>query len=403
MTQPVELYNLDLGKSLAPAIRSQLEAVKIGPFTIRFVDDYDQKRQLLSDKGQFVSNMKLGGGKLEVEEYTLPGKQAPGWVHTATVFHDGTTGVQSILAESPIDDQGLWDLCELLTLFTGRRVTTSVYKERHGMAYAHIGRGMEIFFLSLHAADKAWPGRQHLVTRGMEMALLNHNQAVSDMIQTQASHYTTALDIVCAKYPSQTRESKEGAKLDKRVKAALKEKVQEAVGLCEGLTAEQQASFKRILGARVDQGLSKGFTDKLQDILTDFGATDANPSDPVRERVRFIDSIRNAIIHNGRLPRPEEGETRHQLGQKVASIVYSVIPEINCQAFYRVMGMDDEIRQWLKLDSTVMRQYFTDGRLSAGIEDVSDISILDKLLRSADKPDSDSTETNLTANGEELA
>ena len=385
MSQPAELYNLDLGKALPPAIRSQLEAVKIGPFTIRFVDEYDKRRQLLSEKGQFVSNMQFGGGRLEVEEYKLPGKQAPGWVNTAIVTHDGTTGVQSILAESPIDDSGLWDLCELLTLFTGRRVTTSVYKERHGMAYAHIGRGMEVFFLALHAADKAWPGRQNLVTHGMEMAIPNHNQAVSDMIQTQASHYTTALDIVCAKYPSQTRESKEGAKLEQRVKAALKTKVQEAVGLCEGLTAEQQASFKRILGARVDQGLSKGFTDKLQDILTDFGAIDPSPPEPVRERVRFIDTIRNAIIHNGRLPRPDDGETCHQLGQKVATIVYTVIPEINCQAFYRVLGMDVGTRQSLKLDSPVLREYFTDGRLSAGIEDVSDISILDKLLRNADE------------------
>lgn len=386
MPQPIELYNLDLGKTLAPAIRLQLESVKIGPFTICFVNDYDQKRQLLSEKSQLVSNMNFKGGELEVEEYTIPGKQAPGWVQTATVFHDGTTGVQSILAESPIDDLGLWDLCELLTLFTGRRVTTSVYKERHGMAYAHIGRGMEIFFLALHAAEKAWPGRQHLVAQGMEMALLNHNQAVSDMIQTQASHYTTALDIVCAKYPSKTRESKEGAKLDKRVKAALKAKVQEAVGVCDGLTGEQQESFKRILGARVDQGLSKGFTDKLLDILTDFGAIEESPPVPVRERVRFIDTIRNAIIHNGRLPRPEQGETRHHVGQKVASIVYSVIPEINCQAFYRVMGMDDNTRQSLNLDSMVMRQFFTAGQLCAGFDDVSDISIFDKLLRNAEKP-----------------
>ena len=85
MSQAVELFNLDVGKSLAPAIRSQLEAVKIGPFSIRFVDDYDQKRQLLSEKGQFVSNLKAAGGTLEIEEYTLPSRQSSGWVCTATV------------------------------------------------------------------------------------------------------------------------------------------------------------------------------------------------------------------------------------------------------------------------------------------------------------------------------
>lgn len=384
MSQPIELFNLDIGPSLAPSIRSQLEAVKIGPFSIRFKDDYDQRRRLLSEHSQLVSHLEAGGGIIKVEEYTTRGQESRGWICTATVTHDGTPGVRSLLAESPIDDFGLWDLCELLTLFTGRRVTSSVYRERHGTAYAHVGRGMEIFYLALHASAHAWPGRQNLVAYEMEMAIPNHNQAVSDMIQTQASHYTTALDIVCAKYPSQSRGAKASGRIDKQVKAALKTKVQEAVAASEGLSDDQRASFSRILSARVDQGLSKGFVDKLQDILTDFGAVDANPPEPVRERVRFIDTIRNAIVHSGRLPRPAEGETRHQRGQRVATIVYSVIPEINCQAFYRVMGLDDDARQWLKLDSPVLRQFFSDGRLPASIGDLSDISVLDKVLRTVD-------------------
>jgi hypothetical protein len=384
MSQAVELFNLDVGRSLAPSIRSQLEAVMIGPFSIRFVDDYDQKRRLLSEPGQLVSNLKAGSGVVEVEEYTTRGRQSPGWVCTATVTRDGTPGVQSLLAESPIDDCGLWDLCELLTLFTGRRVTSSVYKERHGTAYVYVGRGMEIFYLALHAAAAAWPGRANLVKNKMEMAIPSHNQAVSDMIQTQASHYTTALDIVCAKYPAKTHDAKAGGRIDDGVKAALKAKVQEAVAAAEGLTADQRASFARILGSRIDQGLSKGFVDKLQDILTDFDAVDPNPPAPVKDRVRFIDTIRNAIIHNGRLPRPDEGETRHQLGQRVATIVYSVIPEINCQAFYRVMGLDDATRQRFQLDSPGLREFFTDGRLAASIGDLSDISVLDKVLRAVE-------------------
>ncbi len=384
MSQPVELFNLDVGPSLAPSIRAQLEAVQIGPFSIRFVDDYDRKRLLLSEHGQLVSNLKAGGGIIEVEEYTTRGRQAPGWVCTATVTYDGTPGVRSVLAESPIDDFGLWDLCELLTLFTGRRVTSSAYKERHGNAYVHVGRGMEIYYLALHAAACAWPGREHLVTHEMEMAIPSHNQAVSDMIQTQASHYTTALDIVCAKYPAQSSGAQAGGRIDKRMKAALKAQVQQAVAACEGLSDDQRTSFSRILGSRIDQGLSKGFVDKLQDILTDFGAIDADPPEPIRERVRFIDTTRNAIIHTGRLPRPAAGESRHQLGQRVAAIVYSVIPEINCQAFYRVMGLDDGTRQRLKLDSPVLRQFFTEGRLPASVGEVSDISVLDKVLRAAD-------------------
>lgn len=384
MAQVVELFNLDVGQTLAPTIRSQLEAVKIGPFSIRFADDYDQKRRLLSEPGQLVSNLMTSGGVIEVEEYSTCGRQSPGWVCTATVARDGTPGGQSVLAESPIDDFGLWDLCELLTLFTGRRVTSNVYKERHGAAYVYVGRGMEIFYLALHAAAAAWPGRANLVKHNMEMAIPSHNQAVSDMIQTQVSHYTTALDIACAKYPAKSRDATAGGKIDDAVKAALKAKVQEAVATFEGLTTDQRDSFNRVLGSRIDQGLSKGFVDKLQDILTDFGAIDANPPGPVKNRVRFIDTIRNQVIHSGRLPRPDEGETRHQLGQRVATIVYSVFPEINCQAFYRVMGMNDATRERFKLDSPVLREFFTDGRLSASIGDISDISILDKVLRAVE-------------------
>jgi hypothetical protein len=48
--------------------------------------------------------------------------------------------------------------------------------------------------------------------------------------------------------------------------------------------------------------------------------------------------------------RPDEGETRQQFGQRVATIVYSVIPEINRQVFYRVMGLDVASRQRFQLD-----------------------------------------------------
>src|SRR4051794_11502318 len=110
MRQPTELFNLDVGPTIGNVIRPQLEAVKIGPFSIRFADDYEQRRRLLSQPGQFVSNLRGTGRVLEVEEYTLPARPASGWICTAAVAHDGTAGVRSLLAESPIDDSGLWDL-----------------------------------------------------------------------------------------------------------------------------------------------------------------------------------------------------------------------------------------------------------------------------------------------------
>jgi hypothetical protein len=47
-------------------------------------------------------------------------------------------------------------------------------------------------------------------------------------------------------------------------------------------------------------------------------------------------------------------------------------------------GLDDGARQWLKLDSPVLRQFFTDGVLPTSIGDLSDISVLDKVLRAVE-------------------
>jgi hypothetical protein len=295
----------------------------------------------------------------------------------------------SVIAESPIEDGGLWDLCELLTFFTGQRVTVPTYKGRHGSSYRYVGRGMEIYYAAWHAAAHAWPNRHKLVSFGLEMAFLAHNHAVFDMIQTQASHLTTALDIVCAKYPSLASVSKAETKLTNDAKAELKKIIAEAIQGCKNLSDPQKESFIRFLGARVDQGLAKGFVAKLQDLLRDLGAIDTDPPPEVLERVRFIDTVRNAITHSGRLPKPSKEESRHQLGQRVAKIVYHVIHDINTQAFLRQIGFEDEDRKRFALDSKLLRQFFTDGNLGPTIEAVSDLRILDRMLRSADDPESD--------------
>lgn len=236
----------------------------------------------------------------------------------------------SFHAASPINDGGLWDLCELLTFFTGRRVAADPYKIRHGAAYRYVGKGIPIYFQAIHAVAHAWPNRERFVEAKLEMALLSQNQAIFDMIQTQASHYTTALDIVCAQYRPMAANAVENVRIDKKTKSQLKDAVEKAVYACEGLADSQKQSFVRVLSARIDQGLAKGFVAKLEDVLVDFGAVDVPVSKEVKERIRFIDCIRNAIIHNGRDPS--------------------------------------------------LREFFVQGRLGPIIQQMSDLSILDKLF-----------------------
>ena len=204
MLNPVDLFNLDVGEKLGNVSRPQMEELRFGPFRIVFYEDYEQRVLQLTQPGQLLSHMHMEGNRLSVEERITEPKYADRWIATARLLCDGSSAESSILAEQPILDSGVWDLCELLTFFTGRRVTVPQYRERHGAAYRHVGRGSKLFYAALHMVAHAWPHRIAIVQNDLEMAFLSHNQAVSDIIQTQVSHYTTALDIICAHYPVQT-------------------------------------------------------------------------------------------------------------------------------------------------------------------------------------------------------
>jgi hypothetical protein len=384
MSQTTEILNLDVGPTMGNVIQPQLEAVRFGPFRLAFPRDYEQRVRCLTQPERMQSSMRLAGGLCTVEERVTEPDYANGWIATAELIRDDGDCPPSILAEELIADGGMWDLCELLTLFTGRRVTVPQYQERHGAAYRHVGRGTRMFYAALHMTSQAWAHREDLVRHGLEMALLSHNQAVSDMIQTQVSHYTTALDIICAQYPVAAADGQEQAQLTRAAKRAVKAAVTASLTSVAALSPPQRESFTRILGARIDQGLAKGFFAKLQDLLVELGAIEPNPGAEVLARVRFVDTLRNAVIHTGRLPPPDQDENRRQLGQRVARIAGRVLPAINAAAFYRQLGFSAEARQQFCLDTPELRAFFTGGDLGPMIEDVSDLRILERFLTPAE-------------------
>jgi hypothetical protein len=219
----------------------------------------------------------------------------------------------------------------------------------------------------------------------MQMALLSQNQAVSEMIQTQVSHYATALDIVCAKYPTTATAGKNDTRINDDIKLEIKQNVEKAVVASSRLSDPQKASFIRILNSRIDQGLAKGFLGKLQDLLTDFGAVDANPSQEVFERIRLIDTLRNAVIHNGRLPKTLPDGDQSVTGHRIAQIGCAILPEITAQAFYRVLQFAPQDRDRFGLQSDELRHFFMEGKLGPTVTDVSALRILDRFLRVVDE------------------
>ena len=71
MERQFKLQNLSVGKCLFPNIREQLEKVEIGPFSIRFEVDYEDKHAFLTNQAHLKSSIQFTKGKIEVEEVII--------------------------------------------------------------------------------------------------------------------------------------------------------------------------------------------------------------------------------------------------------------------------------------------------------------------------------------------
>ena len=120
-----ELLNLYVGDRRPPDILAQ---VAVGPWTVELVPEYEARVTQLSRNRAKTTTLSPHG---EPTVSWSPPRGDGGWTATAVARKEADQPIEPSLfgREPPVDD-GLWDLCTLLTLLTGRRVTTREHAER---------------------------------------------------------------------------------------------------------------------------------------------------------------------------------------------------------------------------------------------------------------------------------
>lgn len=228
----IELYNLFVGPTM-PA--EEHRSAQIGPFTVRMVDDYEGVARQVYRPAQ--AHVSWQWKRLEEQPAGQPPESPVGevtktvqrveaesgdWAATAkATFDESAQSEQSVLSRYPSNDYGIWDLCELLTFISGRRVATKELLERFdpNTAVEPATNPDEI----LSCASLAWGNRKQISDQGMSYALLSHNSAMDyKFIQPRAAQYNTALNVLVdrwplPKFPKVSKEVREGLAADRKL------------------------------------------------------------------------------------------------------------------------------------------------------------------------------------------
>ncbi len=310
----VDLFNLYMGEQrLVPL----LAECKIGDLTVCLTDDYDAKAAQLPKPASLISD-KTGVKSLSPREGT--------WQATATVSYQDSQE-KSVLLHEECDDGGLWDLCNLLTFLTGRRVVTTEYKRRYRPD--SYGDYAVIDFETLKAASLAWQHRNCLVSRNLHTALLLYNEAMDvNLLQSRAALYSTALNIILDNLDNLNLDSHETTyqKVSKDIHKKLKNKINNVFNCfeqAEDLQPDQAERYRRSLN-RIDAGPTS--TDKLFSLLQLLDVINSPPTSDQELRVKRVGIVRNRLVHTGR---PKiKGLDDEQSKIHTIKIATEVVPEI---------------------------------------------------------------------------
>ena len=310
----VDLFNLYMGE---PRPGPSAER-KIGKLTVRLTDDYDAKVAQLARPASLVS---------DGTEVKLLSSREGTWQATATVSYQDSQE-KSVLLHEEGDDGGLWDLCNLLTFLTGRRVVTTEYKKRYRPD--SYGDYAVVDFETLKAASLAWQHRNCLVSKNLHTALLLYNEAMEvNLLQSRATLYYTALDIILSKPDNLILDNHETTyqKVDKNIRDKLKNEISNVLDYFEQkkkLQPDQAERYRRLLDSRVDDG--PALTDKLFSLLQSLEIIDSPPTSKQKIQVRLVGGVRNCLIHRGR---PKiKGLDDEQSKIHTIKIATEVVPEI---------------------------------------------------------------------------
>ena len=301
------LFNLYIAESRPDPPWSE---TSIGGLMVRLTDNYNAKVSRLPRPAiRTISETGLE---------RLPPRRGK-WQATATVSWKASVEKSILLENEDNDDAGLWDLCNLLTFMTGRSVVTEKYREWYrpdiyGDSYAVIP------IETLPAAALAWQHRECLVAENLHIALYLYNEAMNaKLLQSRAALYYTALDIILSKHKI------DDGKVSIHTRKKLKREISGILAKKTELQPDQVERYRRLLNAQIDRGPT--LLDKLSSLLQLYGIIDPSPSDDQKDRIQYINRVRNILIHAGRIPKLK-GLDDEESKRYTVNIASNVIPEL---------------------------------------------------------------------------
>ena len=314
----------------------------IGPFTVKLVDAYKCKVARLYQRKSRVDGQ-------------IRQQRGGGWQVTATAEYDENSSPEnSILLRRNGSDYGLWDLCTILTFLTGRRVVSAEYRDMYSpdMHWERACLDVE----TLRAASIAWCHRAKLADNGLVWALLYYNEALShNSVPVLAALYTTSLDLI----QNVSTEGESG--VDKQSKKELRDRISKVICACEFLEDEHKHAYKARIGGTIFYGINSP-RDRLEKFLVQYGIIEEPIGKNVKDRIGYINSVRNKLLHAGQMPYLGKSRlTQQQSDHYSISIVGGVIPALCRLAIGRQFGFKKNTAGSLCQQICDLTKFFNEG------------------------------------------
>jgi hypothetical protein len=339
----LELYNLNAGhpKSITG------HEWRIGSFLIRLSDEYEDVY------GRLAQNARSYTDPITGKRTEIPAVEGE-WTITAYVRDLDYKNVTrpSLFTVSEELDNGLWDLLEILTFTTGRRVTIGELKCRFSPCF--FGAPACVAAELPEAIQMAWANRERLVDAGLKHAILTYNDALSQTsVQSQGCLFSAALNVIIDRLSPSIRV------FDARCKGQavkdLKEVIHSIKELEEPWLSNMLHEIDGVFGRAVNGAFPKLI--RVLQILTII--PEEVPEHTVR-RIKWMNQLRNSIVHSGEIR--IRGVENPLLRFLAGLIVNQIIPAICARAIGEYLGFRSEGLGSLCMDTDDVSEFFRTGR-----------------------------------------
>ena len=348
MSKTESLYGLFVGDKCPepPFYEAYLDGIRV-----KLAADYEAAATRVPQNAQRVDALRWEAGRdLEVA-VELRARKEGTWVATA-IAEIERDGLESILLHEPSRDDGIWDLCQMLTFITGRVVTTQDHLHRNRPDLI-VGSPLCIGAETLRALIIAWQKRRVLVDRGLVWAFLNYTEALrSDTVQTRGFHMNAAMNVLVDALTTAEH------RIKKPMRTLLKQDLEAWLKERTDLDDDPRSMLIPRLNSAIDS--PGGLNDRTIRLLQSYEVLTDRPTEGQLLRVGFINRLRNALVHRGTVPELK-GLDANQSLEYAVNIVGGVVPEIVGLVLGQELGFTRNGLGSLSQYTDDLQAFFTNG------------------------------------------